>query len=114
MLVSPYQAAKIPIEIMKDSPVHFRGWGRKLSINDSKPLFLTLDTGASGIVLNDKVAATLGLERENFHNFEIGGIGSGKTKTAHREIARKVDIGGVVFNDFPLEIVEGKVDEDAG
>jgi tetratricopeptide (TPR) repeat protein len=113
-LASPYQAARIPIEIMRDSPTHFRGWGLKLSINDNKPLILMLDTGASGIVLNDKAAASLGLERENTHNFEIGGIGGGKKKAAHREIARKVDIGGVVFNDYPIEIVEGKVEEDAG
>ena len=114
VLASPYQATRIPIEIMRDSPTHFRGWGLKISINDNKPLVLMLDTGAPGIALNDKAAASLGLERENQNNFEVGGIGNGKKKTAHREIARKVDIGGVVFNDYPVEIVEGKVEEDAG
>ncbi len=113
-LVSPYQATKIPIEIMRDSPTRFRGWGLKISVNDSKPIILMLDSGASGITLNDKVAATLGLESENPHNFELGGIGSGKRLTGHREIAKKLDIGGVVFRDFPLSIVEGKVEEDAG
>jgi len=114
VLASPYQAARIPIEIMRDSPSHFRGWGLKLSINGIKPIVLMLDTGASGIALNDKVAATLGLERETMHNFEVGGIGSGKRLKAHRETARKVDIGGVVFTNYPIEIVEGKVEEDAG
>ncbi len=113
-LVSPYQATKIPIELMRDSPTHFRGWGLKVTINDSKPLVLMLDTEASGISLNDKVAAGLGLESENPHNFEVGGIGSGKRLTGHRELASKVDIGGVVFKDFPVSIVEGKVEEDAG
>ncbi|MBI3665815.1 MAG: aspartyl protease family protein [Acidobacteria bacterium] len=125
ILVSLYQPAQIPIEpirdrppvrtlieqpsgrmtqLVRDSPIV--AWGVRVRVNEKRPLMLILETGVSGITVNSKAAVGFDLVRESRQDHKLGGIGGGTQITTRRELARMVEIGGVVFENFPIEVLE--------
>jgi Tfp pilus assembly protein PilF/predicted aspartyl protease len=79
------------------------GTGLDVQIN-GKPARLLLDTGASGILLNLKMAASAGLKPAA--DVRMGGIGDLPDQTARAAWADSVRVGEIEFQNCPVYIVD--------
>ncbi len=88
------------------------GFALPVSINGGRTLHLLMDTGASGILLNRKLAEAAGLPK--IADLKFGGIGDEGDRTGYMAFAETVRIGGVSFTECPIGVSEKKflTDED--
>ncbi len=92
-------------------PTHPRGYGLKVGIN-GKSSTLMLDTGASGVLIDRKLAEKAGIQP--LARSEVQGIGDKGTKSAYRGYADSIKVGSLEFRDCLVEVIEGRtgLDED--
>jgi tetratricopeptide (TPR) repeat protein len=90
---------------------HPRGYGLKVAIN-GKNSTLMLDTGASGILIDRKLAEKAGIEP--LARAQLQGIGDKGTKSAYRGYADSVKVGNLEFRNCLVEVIESRtgLDED--
>ena len=88
--------------LMRDAH-RVRGFGLKVKLNSATGRLL-LDTGASGILVNRKLAEKAGLER--LAEAKIGGIGSEGEKSAYIATAETIQIGELEFRDCFVQVIE--------
>jgi tetratricopeptide (TPR) repeat protein len=88
-----------------------RGYGLKIQVNDAKGTLL-LDTGATGILINRKLAAKAGVE--SIVKTDIHGIGDKGAALGYVGIANSIKIGDVEFQGCLVHVVDRSsvVDED--
>ncbi len=82
-----------------------RGYGLLVKINDTSSKLL-LDTGASGILINSKIAEKAGVTR--IADVHIGGLGDRGASSGYVAFAKKLQIGNLVFEDCYIDVVEKK------
>jgi tetratricopeptide (TPR) repeat protein len=82
-----------------------RGYGLLVKVNDT-PSKLLVDTGASGILINSKVAEKAGVTK--IADRHIGGLGDRGASSGYVAFAKKLQLGNLVFEDCYLDVVEKK------
>jgi predicted aspartyl protease len=95
------------------SPTRVRGVGVEVSINGGKRLHLLLDTGASGILINQRAADRLGLAQLGSH--EMWGVGDGGVRKTHLSVADTCAVGTLNYRNCIINVMESSrsvVDED--
>ena len=110
-LVSKSATTETKLVRLLIDPQHLRGYGLTLDVNGHKSN-LMLDTGASGILINKNLAEKAGVTR--LSDVAIGGIGDKGHKNGYRGLASSLKIGGLEFQNCPVEVIEKRsiVDED--
>jgi predicted aspartyl protease len=105
-LVSKVTATQTPlVRMLRGDPTHLEGYGLSVALNGSKTNLL-LDTGASGILVNRRVAERAGIAR--ITEEKIGGIGDKGRKAAFIGIAESIRIGELEFQDCPVDVIENR------
>jgi tetratricopeptide (TPR) repeat protein len=110
-LVSKLTATETPLVRLLIDPRHLRGFGLSVELNGHKSS-LMLDTGASGITVKRAIAEKAGISKISAS--KIGGVGDKGWKDAHIGIADSIKIGGLEFQNCPIEVIDGRsvADED--
>ena len=102
-LVSKATATETSLAKLLLDPQHLRGFGLTLEVNGRKSTLL-LDTGASGILINRRLAEKAGVTR--LSDMDIGGIGDKGRKNGYRALADSLKIGGLEFQNCPVEVLD--------
>jgi len=84
---------------------HLRGYGLTVKVNDISSKLL-VDTGASGILINSKIAEKAGVTK--IADQHIGGIGDRGASTGYVGFAKKLQVGNLVFEDCYVDVVDKK------
>lgn len=110
-LVSKVTATETPLVRLLMDPQHLRGFGLAIELNGHKSS-LMLDTGASGILVRRGIAEKAGISK--ITETRIGGIGDRGTRNGYIGVADSIRIGGLEFQNCPIEVIEGRsvADED--
>ncbi len=93
------------VSLMKDA-LHARGVGLELRINDSRPLRMLFDTGASGILVSQKAVDKAGLE--HLGSGLSWGVGDKGTRNSFAAVANTCQVGVLKFNTCLIRALEGK------
>jgi len=82
-----------------------RGYGLTVRINDASSKLL-IDTGSTGILVNSKIAEKAGVV--HVADTEIGGIGDKGASSGYVGFARRLQVGGLVFENCYIDVVDKK------
>ena len=110
-LVGNVNSTEAPLVPLLSDPNHLRGYGLVVDFGDKKSK-LMLDTGASGIVIDRRLADKVGLKQISTNT--IGGIGDGGEVRGYVAIASSIKVGGLEFQDCPVQVIDRRsvVEED--
>jgi len=86
-----------------ERPNQTRGYGLAVALDGQKSK-LQLDTGASGILIDRRIAQKAGLTRISDTTLE--GLGDTKGTKAYLAMARSIKVGDLEFLDCPVAVVE--------
>jgi predicted aspartyl protease/thioredoxin-like negative regulator of GroEL len=102
-LVSKVDTAQVEMYPILEDPTHAHGFGLEVKVNDRKARLL-LDTGASGITINRKMAEKAGVEIvSDTKVYGIGDTGAVKSSLAN---AKSIQIGDMQFENCVVDIIE--------
>jgi tetratricopeptide (TPR) repeat protein len=104
-LVSKVTATQTPLARLLMDPTHLRGYGLSVALNGTKTKMM-LDTGASGIVVNRRLAERASITK--LAETRIWGVGDKGAKDAYIGTANSIRIGELEFHDCPVEVVESR------
>ena len=93
------------LEALLDDPKRIRGFGLPVSVNGVKSTLL-LDTGASGILINSKIAQRSGLTP--IGEQRIGGIGDKGATHGYSTFAKTLQVGNLEFENCYIDVVDKK------
>ena len=110
-LVSPLKPYKIRLNIMRRRPTVSDGMYVLGSFNGGKPLKLQLDTGASGIHLNQRAADAVGLTALAPSN--AFGLGDGGWQKTQIGLAERFSVGDAAWANVPVEFSERNLFDDS-
>jgi hypothetical protein len=79
-----------------------RGFGLAVSVDGAKSN-LMIDSGASGILINQKLADKAGISR--VADTQIGGIGDQPSQPGYLGIAKSLKVGELEFLNCPVEVI---------
>jgi predicted aspartyl protease len=98
------------VRLLRDA-VHIRGYGLSVAVNGAKSKLL-LDTGASGVLINRRLAEKANLTR--LADTDIRSIGDKGNRGGYTALANSLKIGQLEFQDCPVTVLEQRsvVDED--
>ena len=102
-LVSTSKTADMKLELLLRDSNHLRGVGLKVQLNGSGSTLL-LDTGASGILVDKRVAEKAGVKRlveSDFH-----GIGDKGAVGGYIGIADSIKVGDVEFQGCHVQVID--------
>src|SRR5262249_49807694 len=102
-LVSKVKATEAPLEAMLIDPFHMHGYGLKVKVNGQSSRLL-LDTGASGLLINRKMAEKAGLQRISAS--KISGVGDKEGSNGYVAFADSIKVGDLEFQNCPIEVSE--------
>ncbi|HWC20413.1 MAG TPA: aspartyl protease family protein, partial [Terriglobales bacterium] len=110
-LVSNVQHTETKLERMMIDPTHLHGYGLKVNVN-GKTAQLLLDTGASGLLINKKMAERAGVKP--IVETKIEGIGDRGPMGGFVGYADSIKVGGLEFQNCLVEVSEKRsvVDDD--
>ena len=91
------------LEPMLDRPGHVRGYGLTMNINGA-PARLLLDTGASGISIDQNLAEKAGVKK--LFDTTIGGIGEEHDVASYIGTVEKVRIGNLEFANCQVGVLK--------
>ena len=83
--------------------LHLRGYGLNVALN-GKPVTLMLDTGASGILVDRKVAEKIGIQKVS--DTRLSGIGDRGSASGWFGLASSVRIGELEFQDCLVNVLD--------
>ena len=111
-LASPLAHTEIKLSDLLFDSRRIRGFSVPVSFNGGKTLHLLLDSGAGGIVLNEKAALAAGLQK--IADLKFWGIGNEGDRTGYTAFAESVRAGDVQFKNCPVAVSDKKflTDED--
>ncbi len=98
----PTETSLVPLLI---DAKRLRGYGLTVKVNDTSSKLL-VDTGASGILINSKIAEKAGVTK--IADQHIGGIGDRGASTGYVGFAKKLQVGNLVFEDCYVDVVDKK------
>lgn len=104
-LVSKVTATETPLARLLIDPTHLRGYGLSVALNGAKTRIM-LDTGASGIVVNRRVAERAGIAK--LTETRIWGVGDKGAKNGYIGTADSIRIGELEFQDCPVEVMDSR------
>jgi tetratricopeptide (TPR) repeat protein len=110
-LVSDVTSTETNLSPIQARSGHVQGSGLQLKINGQDARLL-LDTGASGILINRKIASQAGLKAVS--DFRMGGVGDKAGASAHIAYANSVRIGKLEFQNCPVQVVDRLTAADEG
>jgi hypothetical protein len=84
-------------------PTHLQGYGLSVAVNGKKSELL-LDTGASGIMINRKLAEKADVTK--LSETDIGGIGDKGSRSGYMGLANSLKIGELEFQDCAVQVIE--------
>ncbi len=90
------------VRLMKDAD-NPRGVGLAVAVEGAKSK-LMFDTGASGILIDQRVADKAGITK--IANTQIWGIGDQSGQNGYTGIAKSIKIGELEFRNCPVEVIE--------
>ena len=102
-LVSHVTATETKFEGLLEDPKHMRGLGLNIRINDAANAKLMLDTGASGILIDRKIAEKAGVKK--IQENSIHGIGDTGPAGGYLGFADKLQIGELEFHDCFVDVM---------
>jgi len=102
-LVSQTATTETTLVRLLVGPTRLRGYGLSVLVNGEKSKLL-LDTGASGILINRKLAEKAGVTR--LSETDIHGIGDKGDRSGYKGLANSLKIGELEFHDCPVEVLE--------
>jgi predicted aspartyl protease len=102
-LISKVQATETPLVWLLIDPSHLRGYGLTVDINGEKSK-LMLDTGASGILINKKLAEKAGLTR--LSDIDMGGFGDKGRQPGYVALANSLKVGDLEFQNCPVRVLD--------
>src|SRR3984957_18082428 len=100
-LTKKVTSTEVPLERLLQDPTHIRGYGLVVKVNgvNSK---LMVDTGASGITIDRRIAEKAGVKA--LFETTLGGIGDKGPGSAFVGYADKIQIGDLEFQDCIIEV----------
>jgi tetratricopeptide (TPR) repeat protein len=102
-MVSHVTSTETRLVRLLTDPTHLRGYGVAVSLNDKKAQ-LMLDTGASGIVIDQNVARKAGITE--LSEASISGIGDKGPTGGFYGLAGSIKIGDLEFQDCTVTVSE--------
>jgi tetratricopeptide (TPR) repeat protein len=111
-ITSKVTATQTTMETLLEGPNRLRGYGLKVKVNNA-PAKLMLDTGASGITIDKKIAEKAGVKKiaESY----LRGIGDKPVAGGYTALADTIQIGDLQFENCYVEVVNrNSVLEDDG
>jgi predicted aspartyl protease len=104
-LVTQVTSTEAPLErLMLDANL-FRGFGLLVKVNGT-PSKLLLDTGATGILINSRVAQRANVRHLGEHKF--GGIGDQGGASGYVGYADSIQVGGLEFRGCTVAVIDKK------
>ncbi|MBI3665404.1 MAG: aspartyl protease family protein, partial [Acidobacteria bacterium] len=113
ILASPYHNAEIPLRTVAHGPHTMHGWALRVGFNDKEPISLLLDTGAGGISVSRRAADRFRLEYLGEEGPELLGVGDEKPVPFRLALAKKVQVGDVIFENHTVTVADRTRDADA-
>lgn len=104
-LVNNVTSTEIPLARLFQDADHLRGYGLDVKVNERKGT-LMLDTGASGILLDQGMAEKAGITK--IVETGIGGIGDRGKSNGYVGVAKSITIGGLRFENCPIGVLENR------
>lgn len=104
-LVTKPAATQITLERLMLDPTHYRGFGLVVRVNGTASK-LMLDTGASGILVNSRIAQKAGVQR--IADRPIGGIGDKGAADGYIGYADSIKVGDLEFQNCLIDVVDKK------
>jgi len=102
-LVSEASTTETKLVPLRVDSKHLRGYGLSVMVNGKKSELL-LDTGASGILINSKLAERAVVT--NLSETEISGIGDKGNRSGHMGLANSLKVGELEFQNCPVRVVD--------
>ncbi len=111
-LTSKVTATQTTLETLLSDPRSIRGYGLKVKVNGASAK-LMLDTGASGITIDKKIAEKAGVKK--ITEIHTGGIGDKAAAAGYAGFADSIQIGDLHFEGCYVDVVNrNSVLEDDG
>ncbi len=104
-LVNNVTSTEIPLARLFQDADHLRGYGLDVKVNERKGT-LMLDTGASGILLDQGMAEKAGITK--IVETGIGGIGDRGERNGYVGVAKSITIGSLRFENCPIGVLENR------
>ena len=108
-LVNNVKETETKMEMLHEDAQNLRGLGLVVKVNGASGT-LKVDTGASGIVIDQKTAEKAGVKHIFDHAVE--GIGDTGGSPGYLGYADKIQIGALEFQGCYIEVVNKRIDED--
>lgn len=102
-LMSKTNSTETTLVRLFSDPQHLRGFGLSVDINGKKSRLL-VDTGASGILVNRKLAEKAGVTK--LSETEIRGIGDKGSRSGYSGLASSLKVGTLEFKDCAVNVIE--------
>ena len=102
-LVSKLTATQTDLKAMMTDPTHLHGFGLAVKVNGQSARLL-LDTGASGLLINKKMAEKAGIKP--LAATKIGGIGDSRETEGYVGYADSIKVGDLEFQNCLVEVSE--------
>lgn len=100
-LVSKTIGTDIPFTPIMFNPEFVSAWGLEVAFNGKKS-HLVIDTGASGLYINNALAKKAGLKL--LMRTEVGGIGDNGAQSGYVAVADSIKIGGMEFRNCIVQV----------
>lgn len=104
-LVTPVKSTESTLERLMLNAKYFRGFGLNVKVNGTNSKLL-LDTGASGILLNTKVAEHAGVKP--IRDIKVWGIGDQEAANGYVGYAETLQVGGLEFKGCEVRVFDKK------
>lgn len=110
-LTSKSISTEVNLESLHRDPKHLSGYGLPVHLNGTSSVLL-VDTGASGILVDTRVAQKAGLKK--IADTRTGGFGDKGAARGYAAFAEKITIGDLAFENCYVSVVETSrsLDED--
>ncbi len=110
-LVGAFTGTETPLVPLLLDPTHLRGFGLHVLVNDAKSKLL-LDSGASGILINRRLAEKAGVTK--LSDSAIRGIGDNGDQSGYTALAASLKMGGMEFQNCTVRVIDKRsvVNED--
>jgi tetratricopeptide (TPR) repeat protein len=102
-MTSETKSTTTDLRELLDSPTRLRGYGLDVKFNGTTG-HLLLDTGAAGILIDQKLAAKAGVE--HVVESSIGGIGDQGSAGAYVGHVEKIQVGDIEFADCNVRVID--------
>jgi tetratricopeptide (TPR) repeat protein len=102
-MVSKISSTTVDLGLVSDGPQRIHGFGLDVKFNGVSG-HLLLDTGASGILIDHKLAEKAGLEHVN--ESSVRGIGDKGSMGSYLGRADKIQVGDIEFADCNVQVID--------